>query len=187
MAEEDIVTPQQKLTRIVEKIIPIAEILSAKLLRFAIFITLVSIWIGVFCYQLNNLSVIYTGILVLLSFIPAAIFYLYYFLLQDVVDVSGKIPNISVNLHQSSKKIINNISQIKNINREQLSSFNLIGLGKKIFELLKLIYSGKEMLDQYINISFLINPISWILLSSALFGLAGLTLVFIVTLIVAIV
>ena len=188
MSEEDvIVTPQQKLTAILEKMVPIADTLSVKLLRFAIFITLVSIWIAVFCYRLNSIPIGYTGIITCISFIPAAIFYGYYFVLQDILDLAEKTPSFHADIKQSSKNLSEDIKKIKEIKREDINALNLIATGKKIFDLLSLIKSGKSILDQSMSVTFLVSPITLVLLSSALLGLVVLTVLFFVTLVVAIV
>lgn len=76
MSDENQTTaPTQNLTALLEKIIPLAELLSAKLLRFAIFTTLVAIWLGVFCYRLNAMSIVTSAIIAGVSLIPAAVFY----------------------------------------------------------------------------------------------------------------
>jgi hypothetical protein len=187
MSEEDVVTSKQKLTATLEKIVPLAESLSAKLLKFAVFITLVSIWLAVFCYRLNSVSILYSSIIAIISFIPAAVFYTYYFILQDIVDVAQKIPSFSEDVKQTSKQLSEDLAKIKNIKRDDISTFNLIGQGKRIADLIKLVKSGKDMLGQYVNVAFLVSPITLILLSSALLGLGGLTLIFPVTLIIAVV
>lgn len=185
MSEAVMVTPKQKLIALLEKIIPMAENLSAQLLRFAIFISLISIWLAIFCYRLHSVSILYTSIISIISFIPAAIFYTYYFILQDIIEVTQKTPSFHEDVKQSSKTLADDLAKIKNIKREDLSRFNLIGQGKKIFDLINLIISGKDMLEQYMNVTFLISPFSFILLSSALLGLGGLTLIFVITLFIA--
>jgi hypothetical protein len=185
--EEVIITPKQKLIAILEKIVPLADILSAKLLRFAIFVTLVSIWLAVFCYRLHSLPIVYTSIIAAISFIPAAIFYTYYFILQDIVELTKKTPNFHEEVKQTSKNLSDDLKKIKAIKREDINTLNLIATGKKIFDLITLVKSGKSILGQYVNVTFLVSPITFILLSSALFGLAILALIFPVTLIIAIV
>jgi hypothetical protein len=55
-----------------------------------------------------------------------------------------------------------------------------------VFDLIGLVKAGKGILGQYLNLTFLLSPISLILFVSSLLGLTTLALIFVVTLIVAI-
>jgi hypothetical protein len=187
MSDENQTTAStQNLTALLEKIIPLAELLSAKLLRFAIFTTLVAFWLGIFCYRLNAMSIVTSAIIVGVSLIPAAVFYTYYFTLQDIVELTQKIPDFHAEVKQSSKDLADDLKKVKEIKREDINALNLWSTGRKVFDLIGLVKAGKGILGQYLNLTFLLSPISLILFVSSLLGLTTLALIFVVTLIVAI-
>jgi hypothetical protein len=177
---------KQKLLITLEKIVPLALGLSSALLMRIIFGILVSIWLGLFCYRLHGIAIIYSSIIVIISLIPSVILSRYYFILQDIIELTQKSTLFSSNNKQVPQDFIDDLRKIKTIKREDISAFNLIAQGKRIFELVNLVKSGKAILGQYINVAVLISPITLILLIGALIGLALLTLVFIITLVIAI-
>lgn len=178
---------KQKWLTLLQKLIPIADSLSIKLITYAIFGTLISIWLALFCYRLNGISLIYTSIISTISFIPALILYIYYTKLQEITELTQKLHDFSNNTELSSQKFLDEIKKIKEIKSEQINTFNLIKQSKKIYELINLIKSAKDMLSQYISVGFLISPLTLLLLTGAFFGLGLLTVVFVITLIMAIV
>jgi len=177
---------KQKWLMLLQKLIPLADSLSRKLLTYAVFGTLITIWLALFFYRLNGVSLIYTAIISGMSFIPALIMLLYYFKLQEVSELTQNVHNFSNNTELSSQNFLNEVKKIKEIKPEQINTFNLIKQGKRIYELIDLINSAKGMLSQYINVGFLMSPFTMLLLSAAFLGLGVLTLVFAITLIMAI-
>jgi hypothetical protein len=170
-----------------QKLIPIADSLNIKLITYAIFGALISIWLVLFCYRLNGISLVYTGIISAISFIPALILFLYYTKLQEVAELTQKLHDFSNNTELTSQKFLDEVRKIKEIKSEQINTFNLIKQGKRIYELIDLIKSAKDMLSQYISVGFLISPLTLLLLTGAFLGLGLLTVVFVITLIMTIV
>lgn len=177
---------KQKWLILLQKLIPIANSLSIKLITCAIFGTLISIWLALFCYQLNGISLIYTSIISAISFIPTLILYIYYIKLQEITELSQQLHHFSNNTELSSQKFLDEIKKIKEIKSEQINTFNFIKQAKRIYELIDLIISAKDMLSQYISVGFLISPLTLLLLTGAFLGLGLLTVVFVITLIMAI-
>jgi hypothetical protein len=177
---------KQKWLILLQKLIPIANSLSIKLITCAIFGMLISIWLALFCYQLNGFSLIYTSIISAISFIPTLILYIYYIKLQEITEPSQQLHHFSNNTELASQKFLDEIKKIKEIKSEQINTFNLIKQGKRIYELIDLIISAKDMLSQYISVGFLISPLTLLLLTGAFLGLGLLTVVFVITLIMAI-
>lgn len=181
------VSEKQKWLSILQKIVPLASSLTSALLKRIIFGSLVSVWLALFCYRLYDISAIYSSIILIVSLLPTIILSKYYLILQDIADLTNKVFRFSNEAKQSSQEFVSDFEEIKNIKREDISAFNLITQGKRIFELINLVKSGKNMLGQYINVAVLISPITLILISGALIGLGLLTLVFIITLIIALI
>lgn len=177
---------KRKWLTILQKLIPIADSLSIKLITYAIFGTLISIWLALFCYRLNGISLIYTSIISAISFVPPLILGLYYLKLQEVSELTQKLHDFSNNTELSSQNFLNEVKKIKEIKTEQINTFNLIKQGKRIYELIDVIKSAKDMLSQYISVGFLISPLTLLLLTGAFLGLGLLTVVFVITLIMAI-
>ncbi len=177
---------KHKWLTLLQKLIPIADSLSIKLITYAIFGTLISIWLALFCYRLNGVSLIYTCIISTISFIPALILYIYYVKLQEITEMTQKLHHFSNNAELSSQKFLDEIKKIKEIKSEQINTFNLIKQGKRIYELIDVIKSAKDMLSQHISVGFLMNPLTLLLLTGAFLGLGLLTVVFVITLIMAI-
>ena len=89
-------------------------------------------------------------------------------------------------MKQSSKDFADDLKKVKEIKREDINALNLWSTGRKVFDLIGLVKAGKGILGQYLNLTFLLSPISLILFVSSLLGLTTLALIFVVTLIVAI-
>ncbi len=177
---------KRKWLTLLQKLIPIAESLSIKLITYTIFGVLITIWLTLFCYRLNNLSLLYTGIISTVSFIPPLVLGLYYLKLQEVSELTQKLHDFSNNTELSSQNFLDEIKKIKEIKSEKINTLNLIKQGKRIYELIDLIKSAKDMLSQYISVGFLISPLTLLLLTGAFLGLGLLTVVFVITLIMAI-
>ncbi len=178
---------KQKWLTLLQKLIPLADSLSRKLLTYAIFATLITVWLGLFCYRLNGLSIIYSAIISTISFIPALILYVYYFKLQEVSELAQNLHDFSHNTELSSDSFLAEVKKIKEIKLEQINTFNLIQQGKRIYEFVNVINSAKGLLSQYVSIGFLINPLTLLFLTGALAGLFFLSLMFFITLVMAII
>lgn len=177
----------QKLASFLQKIEPLVHKLSGQLIRFILFSLLAAIWLELFCYRLNDIGLIYSGMVFLISLIPAIIFFAYYQLLQHIIALIERSYRLSVDTKENSLQLLTDIKNISKDTEKRRDYFSFLDQVKRIFELIELLKSARGLLGHYASISFIISPITVFLWLAALLALALLTVVFVITVFIALV
>jgi hypothetical protein len=178
---------EQKLANFLQKIEPLVRKLSGQLIRFSLFSVLAAIWLALFCYRLNEISLIYSGMVFLVSSIPAIIFFTYYRVLQHIIELVERSYRLSVGTKENSLQLLTDIKNFSSDTEKTRNYFSLLDQAKRIFELIELLKSARSLLGNYASISFIISPVTLFLWLAALLALALITVVFVITVLVALV
>ncbi|HLA36619.1 MAG TPA: hypothetical protein VJ001_17295 [Rhodocyclaceae bacterium] len=160
---------QGKIVALVQKIAPLAASVANAIYRLSVWDALVAVWLGLFCYRFVAPSMTLAAVVVCLASIPAIILYVYSGRLQDAANLPQALYALPGDIGQAARASVN------------ARRVGLIAQARRLYELIALLRSGKEMLGSYANIAFLVNPVVLAVLIAVLLASWMTTMAFIGT------
>ncbi len=161
----------KQLEKLLEKLMPLVGSATKKL-RFLMFIgIMVIIWLFIFMFVLQKMSLGWAGGISAVLAIPVLILSRFYFALSDLEDLPERMSEIKEDLTESLQALRNT---------KKATAMNAVSGAKDLWDIRSLLSSGRELLGDYVSIAVLINPFSLILGVLAVIFLFGLALLGIV-------
>lgn len=157
----------KKLEALLEKLMPLVGSASKKL-RFLILTGLIVIlWLFVFMFVLQKMSLGWAGGISALLSLPILLLIRFYFALNDLNELPERISEIKEDLTESLQALTQ---------QKKVTAVNAVSGAKDLWEIRSLLSSGREMLGDYVSIAVLVNPLSLFLGVLAVLFLFGLSL-----------
>lgn len=146
-----------QLIALVEKAVPLATALSAKIGTLVVMGGVATAWLFAYLFWFNGWGLWFSLITVSMVVVPLLILTRFYFSLKGLRDLPDALSALTDDVGDA----VQALKQPQKGNKRQ--ALNVKGSAGGLFELKSLLGNADEMLEQYVNIGALINPFSLIL------------------------
>ncbi|NOQ65157.1 MAG: hypothetical protein GQ582_11660 [Methyloprofundus sp.] len=161
----DKISDPNKLQQAFQKILPLVDNLADALRTVLLIALAVSIWVFIYCFKLQQFSLVTSLIVSGLTLIPSLILSRIWYALESLKDIPSVAEDMLDDVTDTAAQSWHAVKSGKK------GAFNIWGQAKKLFEIRSLLNSADDVIGQYFSIGPLINPFYLFLSVLAFIGL----------------